>query len=125
MELKGSIPIQASRERVWRGLHDPEILRQCIPGCESVEKVSETEFNATVLIKIGPVKAKFKSNVTLADMDFPNSYRMSEVSSAGTSGFARGEVFIRLEESGKSATSFALMMPKDTWEARFCKWEPV
>ena len=104
MELKNSILLQASRETVWKNLHDAEVLRQCIPGCESVEKISETEFKAAVLLKIGPVKAKFKSLVKLADLDFPNSYRISEVSTMGTSGFAKGEVDIRLEEQENGAT---------------------
>ncbi|WP_144436227.1 SRPBCC family protein, partial [Roseibium album] len=71
MDISGSQLIPASREEVWRALNDPEVLKACIPGCESLEKTSETEMNAAVTTKIGPVKAKFKGAVTLEDLNPP------------------------------------------------------
>lgn len=104
MEISGNIPIQESREIVWKSLNDPDILCQCIPGCEKVEKVSDTEFTAALMVKIGPMNARFNSKLILSDLDPPKSYRISEVSSAGTAGFAKGEATVTLEETEDSTT---------------------
>ena len=90
MELNGEFHIAADRETVWRALNDPEILRLAVPGCETLEKVSDTEFTAKVTLKIGPVKASFKGRVTLGDLHPPNRYSLPRAGQAGAAGFARG-----------------------------------
>jgi len=100
MKLSDEKRIQAPREDVWRGLNDPEILKQSIPGCESLERVSDTEFNAVVQAKVGPVKAKFKGSVTLSDLNPPESYRISGEGKGGAAGFAKGGAQISLSEDG-------------------------
>jgi carbon monoxide dehydrogenase subunit G len=100
MELTGEQRIAASRTQVWEALNDPEVLKQCIPGCEALEKVSDTEFHADVTAKVGPVKAKFKGQVTLTDLDPPNGYTLSGEGKGGAAGFGKGEAKVTLEEDG-------------------------
>ena len=100
MELDGEFHIAADRETVWRALNDPEMLRLAVPGCETLEKVSNTEFTAKVTLKIGPVKASFKGRVTLGDLDPPNSYRITGEGQGGVAGFARGSAEVTLSEDG-------------------------
>ena len=88
MDMNGSQRIEASREVVYAALNDIEILRQCIPGCETIEKTSETEMTAKVVLKIGPVKASFSGKVTLSDLDPPNGYTITGEGSGGAAGFA-------------------------------------
>ncbi len=73
MQMNDSQRIPAPKEKVWAALNDPEILKQCIPGCQSLEMSSPTEMTATVVFKVGPVKATFSGKVTLSDLDPPNS----------------------------------------------------
>ncbi len=96
MKLNGTQVIPASRERVWQGLNDPVILQQCIPGCSKIEVLSPTEFKATVTIAVGPVKANFAGEVTLSDLNPPESYRISGKGNGGFVGFATGGADIRL-----------------------------
>ena len=100
MEMHGEFRIPASRERVWQGLNDPEILKNSIPGCQSVERVSDTEFTAKVVAKVGPVKANFSGKVTLSDLDPPNGYTISGEGQGGVAGFAKGGAKVNLEEEG-------------------------
>lgn len=102
MELSGEYRIPAPREAVWKALNDPDVLKQCIPGCESVEKTSDTEFNAKVRAKVGPVSAAFTGKVTLSDLDPPNGYKISGEGQGGVAGFARGGADVRLrpDETG-------------------------
>ncbi len=100
MEMTGEYRIEAPRAEVWRALNDPEILRQCIPGCEEIEKKSDTEFVAKVTAKVGPVKARFTGKVTLSDLDPPAGYTISGEGQGGAAGFAKGGAEIRLEEDG-------------------------
>ncbi len=100
MDMTGTQRIEASREVVWAGLNDVEILRQCIPGCESIEKVSDTEMNAKVTLKIGPVKASFTGKVILSDLDPPNGYTITGTGSGGAAGFAKGGAKVRLAPDG-------------------------
>lgn len=97
MQMNGSERIQASREAVWAALNDVEVLKQCIPGCETLEKVSETEMTAKVVLKIGPIKASFAGKVQLSDLDPPNGYRISGEGSGGVAGFAKGGATVKLE----------------------------
>lgn len=104
MHMAGEALIGAPRERVWDALNDPEILKACIPGCESLEKLSDTELKATVKQKIGPVSAKFNGTVILSDLDPPNGYTISGEGQGGVAGFAKGGATVRLEANGADTT---------------------
>ena len=109
MEMTGEFRIPAPRERVWASLNDPEILKASIPGCESIEKVSENEFAAKVTAKVGPVKATFGGKVTLSDLDPPQSYTISGQGQGGAAGFARGSAKVRLAEAdGETFLSYTV-----------------
>jgi len=102
MDLTGEYRIAAPREAVWKALNDPEILKQAIPGCEEIQKLSDTEMTAKVTARVGPVKASFAGKVTLSDLDPPNGYKISGEGQGGVAGFARGGADVRLkpDESG-------------------------
>ncbi len=100
MKMSEIIRIEAARERVFEALNDPEVLRRCIPGCESLEKLSDTQMQAVVTAKVGPVKAKFKGDVTLSDLNPPESYTISGQGKGGAAGFAKGGATVRLEVDG-------------------------
>ena len=91
MDMTGEYKIAAPRERVWAALNDPEILRQAIPGCEELNKLSDTELEATAKAKIGPVSARFKGKVVLSDLKPPEGYTLTGEGSGGAAGFAKGE----------------------------------
>jgi hypothetical protein len=99
MEITGEYQIAASRETVWQALNDPETLRQCIPGCESLEKVSDTQLEAKVMAAIGPVRARFNTRLTLDNLNPPESYTLVGESKAGAAGFGRGTADVSLAES--------------------------
>jgi uncharacterized protein len=100
MEMTGEFRIPAPRQRVWEALNDPEILKQSIPGCQTLEKVSDTEFNGKVVASVGPVRATFGGKVTLSDLDPPQSYTISGEGSGGVAGFAKGGAKVNLAEEG-------------------------
>ena len=100
MDMTGEYRIQAPRDRVWAALNDPEVLKQAIPGCDSIDKQSDTEMSAKVTAKVGPVKASFTGQVTLSDLDPPNSYRISGEGKGGAAGFAKGGANVVLEADG-------------------------
>ena len=100
MEMTGEFRIAAPRQRVWEGLNDPEVLKQCIPGCQTLEKVSDTEFNGKVVASVGPVRATFGGKVTLSDLDPPQSYTIRGEGSGGVAGFAKGGAKVNLAEDG-------------------------
>lgn len=100
MEMTGEQRIPAPRSTVWNALNDPEILRQSIPGCEEVRKVSDTEFEATVTAKVGPVSARFKGKVTLSDIDAPNGYTITGEGQGGVAGFGKGGAKVTLLDDG-------------------------
>jgi hypothetical protein len=97
MDLTGEYRIPAPREAVWKALNDPEILKQAIPGCESIDKISDTEMTAKVTARVGPVKASFSGKVTLSDLDPPNGYKISGEGQGGVAGFAKGGADVRLK----------------------------
>jgi carbon monoxide dehydrogenase subunit G len=105
MQMNDSQRVPASQDKVWAGLNDPEILKRCIPGCQSLEMSSPTEMKATVVVKVGPVKATFSGKVTLSDLDPPNGYRISGEGSGGVAGFAKGGASVKLEPDGAEATN--------------------
>ena len=100
MDMKGEYRISATQQAVWEALNDPETLKACIPGCETIEKTSDTEMTATVKAKVGPVSAKFKGKVTLSDLNPPNSYRISGEGQGGPAGFGKGGATVTLEQDG-------------------------
>src|SRR5271169_266328 len=100
MELTSSRTVPASVEATWAALNDPEILKACIPGCESIERVSDTEYRVTMTARVGPVAAKFSGRIVLADLVAPTSYRMTFEGQGGAAGFARGEARVALAPEG-------------------------
>ena len=100
MEMTGERRIPASRQAVWDALNDPEILKQCIAGCESLDKTSDTEFSARVTSRVGPVTAKFTGKVELSDVDPPNGYTISGEGQGGVAGFAKGGAKVQLADDG-------------------------
>ena len=107
MKMNGEFRVPTDRETVWRALNDPEVLKECLPGCQEIEKTSDTEMTATLTIKVGPVKATFKGGVTLSDIDPPNGYTISGQGQGGTAGFASGEAKVSLlEEDGATVVQY-------------------
>src|ERR1700755_712057 len=104
MQMNDSQRIPASKEKVWAALNNPDILKQCIPGCQSVEMANPNEMTATVVLRVGPVKATFGGKVTLSDLDPPNSYRITGEGSGGIAGFAKGGATVRLESESAEVT---------------------
>ncbi|UXN61609.1 CoxG family protein [Phyllobacterium zundukense] len=100
MDLTGEERIAASRDTVWKALNDPEVLKACIPGCESLEKISDTELEATVSVKMGPVKARFSGKVELTNLNPPSSYTISGEGKGGVAGFAKGGADVVLTDEG-------------------------
>ena len=100
MDMKGEYRIAAPREKVWDALNDPEVLKQCIAGCEELDKTSDIEFSARVHTRIGPVSAKFTGKVELSEIDPPNGYRISGEGQGGVAGFAKGGATVKLTEDG-------------------------
>ncbi len=97
MKMTGEFSIAAPREAVWQALNDPEVLKHCIPGCDEMVKRSDTEFEAKVTAKVGPVRTKFTGQVTLSDIDPPNGYTITGEGKGGAAGFAKGGAEITLE----------------------------
>jgi uncharacterized protein len=97
MKMSGEEIIAAPIEAVWKALNDPDILQQCIPGCESITKKSNTDLSARVVVKIGPVKAGFNGQVQLKDLKPPHSYRIEGKGEGGLAGHASGGATINLE----------------------------
>ena len=107
MEMTGEYKIPAPREKVWDALNDPEILAKCIPGCQELNKESETELSATVKSKVGPVSATFKGKVTLSEVDAPNGYRIAGEGSGGVAGFAKGGAEVKLaDDDGNTVLTY-------------------
>lgn len=100
MKLSDSRTINADAATVWAGLLDPEVLKVCVPGCSEMCGSAEEGFEATVVQKVGPVKATFKGAVSLSDMDAPNSLTISGEGKGGAAGFAKGGADVRLEAQG-------------------------
>lgn len=100
MELQDEILIKAPRDVVYAALNDPEVLRAAIPGCEELVKHSDTELEAKVLLKIGPVKARFAGKVTLNPENPPERFTLTGEGSGGAAGFAKGGAEVTLEEQG-------------------------
>jgi uncharacterized protein len=97
MKLTGTRQLSAQPAAVWTKLNDVDVLRRCIPGCESLEKVGENDLKATAALKIGPMAVRFTGDVTLSDLNPPHGYRISGKGSAGPAGMASGGATVKLE----------------------------
>ncbi len=108
MDLTGEYTILASRQEVWDALNDPDVLKACMPGCDEITKISDTEFEAKITAKIGAVRAKLKGRVELSDIDAPNSYTITGSGQGGVAGFAKGGARVSLSdaEDGKTLLSY-------------------
>ena len=107
MDIRGEYQIGATREQVWAALNDPEVLRRCIPGCESLEMTGETDMQAKVMAAIGPVRARFNTTLKLENVNPPQSYTLSGESKAGAAGFGRGAADVNLtEQDGGTLLSY-------------------
>ncbi|SMH48520.1 SRPBCC family protein [Mesorhizobium australicum] len=104
VDMQGEERIEAPIAKVWEALNDPEVLKACIPGCESLEKKSDTELAATVALKIGPIKARFAGEVELQNLKPPHSYTIFGEGKGGIAGFAKGGADVVLKEEGPNAT---------------------
>jgi carbon monoxide dehydrogenase subunit G len=104
MEMTGEQVIPVPQSRVWEALNDPEVLKACIPGCESIERVSDSEYRVAMTAAVGPVKAKFNGKLALADVNAPNSYTLSFEGSGGAAGFGKGAAKVALAPEGAAAT---------------------
>jgi carbon monoxide dehydrogenase subunit G len=100
MEMTGEQLIAVPQSRVWEGLNDPEVLKACIPGCDTIEKISDTEYRVAMTAAVGPVKAKFNGKLLLADLNPPNSYTLSFEGSGGAAGFGKGGAQVALAPEG-------------------------
>jgi uncharacterized protein len=100
MDMTGEYIIPAPRQKVWDALNDTEILKQAIPGCETITKHSDTEMSATVRAKVGPVSARFGGKVTISDRDPPNGYKIMGEGTGGPAGFAKGGATVKLTDDG-------------------------
>jgi hypothetical protein len=105
MQMNDSRRVAAPKDKVWAALNDAEILKRCIPGCQSLEMNSPTEMSATVVVRVGPVKATFAGKVNLSDLDPPNGYHIAGEGSGGVAGFAKGGATVKLEADGPQATN--------------------
>lgn len=101
VELQGEQVIGATRARVWAALNDPTVLMQCIPGCEALDRISETESHARMLAKVGPVRARFNGRILMSDIVAPEGCTLSFEGSGGTAGIAKGSSTIKLLEHGE------------------------
>ena len=100
MDINGEFRVPVPRERVWEALNDPEVLKECIPGCESIERQSEREFLAVIRSRIGPVSARFDSRIELSNLVPPASYTLSGAGKGGAAGFGKGTADVKLEAQG-------------------------
>ena len=101
MEMTGEQLVPLSQADTWKALNDPAVLKDCIPGCESITRTGDNQYDVMLTAKVGPVSAKFKGKMTVADADPPNSYRLIFEGQGGVAGFAKGEATVSLAPEGK------------------------
>jgi len=104
MDMVGEARLEAPRSVVWDALNDPQVLKNSIPGCEELQKLSDTSYSAVVVSKVGPIKARFLGNVSLSDINAPSSYTLIGEGQGGMAGFAKAEIKVELEELDQSLT---------------------
>jgi carbon monoxide dehydrogenase subunit G len=96
MEITGEQLIPLPQQATWNALNDPGVLKDCIPGCESIEQISPAEYQLTMLAKVGPVSARFKGKMTVSEVTAPVTYTLRFEGQGGVAGFARGEARVEL-----------------------------
>ena len=106
MEMTGEQLIAAPQKAVWDALNNPEMLKTCVPGCESIDPIGDNEFQVLMVARVGPVSAKFKGKLTLSDIKPPNSYSLAFEGQGGPAGFAKGSANVRLESVEGDKTRF-------------------
>src|SRR5512138_3006610 len=107
MEMSGEQRIPAPQQKVWSALNDPEVLKACVPGCESIERTADNEYQVLMVARVGPVSAKFKGKLKLSDIRPPSSYSIGFEGQGGAAGFAKGGAHVRLsEEDDKTLLSY-------------------
>ena len=117
--IEGEERISAPVQKVWEALNDPDVLKECIPGCESLEKKSDTDLAAIVVLKIGPIKAKFTGAVKLKNLKPPHSYTIEGEGKGGIAGFAKGGADVTLtEESAGHDGSQLCRQGRCRWQDR-------
>ncbi|MPZ43525.1 MAG: carbon monoxide dehydrogenase [Betaproteobacteria bacterium] len=104
MEMTGEQQIPVSQQKTWQALNDLEVLKACIPGCESIVPSGENEYDVVLTAKVGPVSARFKGKLKLADMNPPESYNLAFEGQGGVAGFARGSAQVNLTPEGDEKT---------------------
>ena len=104
MEMTGEQRIPASQEMTWNALNDPAVLKECVPGCEAIERVSDSEYTVLMTARVGPVSAKFKGKLTLSNLNPPRSYSIAFEGQGGVAGFAKGGADVTLTPEGAEAT---------------------
>lgn len=100
MELQGERLIPATQDKTWAALNDPEVLKACITGCESLERTGDDAYAALVAVKVGPVSARFKGNLKLLNVQAPNSYTINFDGQGGVAGFGKGSADVTLSAEG-------------------------
>ena len=102
MEMSAEQIIPASQQQTWDALNDPAMLKQCVPGCESIDPIGDNQFQVLMVARVGPVSAKFKGKLTLSDIQPPTSYSIAFEGQGGAAGFAKGGAQVRLSPQGDS-----------------------
>ena len=109
MEMTGQQLVPLTQDETWQALNDPQVLKECVPGCEVLERMNDTQYQLTMLTKIGPVSARFKGVMTLEDIDAPRGYTMVFEGQGGVAGFAKGRASVALaEEAEGTRLSYAV-----------------
>ena len=104
MDITGEYTVPATRQEVWAALNDSEVLKACVPGCEEMERISDTELTMKITAKIGAIRAKLKGKLELSDIDAPNSYTISGSGQGGVAGFAKGGAKVQLADGPNGGT---------------------
>jgi carbon monoxide dehydrogenase subunit G len=102
MEMSAEQLIPASQQQTWDALNDPAMLKQCVPGCESIDPLGENQYQVLMVARVGPVSAKFKGKLTLSDIRPPDSYSIAFEGQGGAAGFAKGGAHVRLTPEGEA-----------------------
>jgi len=100
MEMSGEQLVPAPQQQTWQALNDPAVLKECVPGCESIEPIGENQYQVLMVARVGPVSAKFKGKLTLSDVKPPSSYAIAFEGQGGPAGFAKGGAQVRLSPEG-------------------------
>src|SRR5713101_3591640 len=102
MEMSGEQLVPAPQQATWNALNDPQVLKACVPGCESIEPLADNEYQVVMVARVGPVSAKFKGKLSLSDIQPPNSYSIAFEGQGGAAGFAKGSARVRLSSENSS-----------------------